>query len=413
MNMIEQSMRDLLMVDPRALTKSPAEKSRLVNLRKLGLYPGIAGGAGGYNTSGDVLTQLADGTNLNDLWDEFIATLEFYNARRQTLLDMLSFGVTSLTERVAIPGGSEEFERASEFGEPVGIRTNVAHQTLGYDFQWYDLGIRYTWMFLADADARQVESLNAAALNADIRLQFRKVMEAIFRDVTRTGNVQDQAVTVYPFYNGDGWVPPRYKNFEYDGTETHYLTSAATNLASEDVDQIIAKLRNKGYGDTPGAAQILILANDQEIAQMKPWRTRDGDQFDFVPPSDVQFPSFVIPSAEQQQGSPPSEINGLEVAGQYGPAIVLRESWIPAGYLFGFATGGTNFVDNPVGIRGHANAGLQGLRLVKGRSNDYPLVDSFYQHGLGTGIRHRGNGVVMQVTANAEYAIPTEYQTVA
>ena len=54
-------------------------------------------------------------------------------------------------------------------------------------------------------------------------------------------------------------------------------------------------------------------------------------------------------------------------------------------------------------------ADLRGLRLVKGPDRDYPLTDSFYLHGFGTGIRHRGAGVVMQITASGSYTTPAAY----
>jgi hypothetical protein len=40
---------------------------------------------------------------------------------------------------------------------------------------------------------------------------------------------------------------------------------------------------------------------------------------------------------------------------------------------------------------------------------DYPLIDSFYQRGFGTGVRQRGGGVVMQIKASGVYDIPTPY----
>ena len=52
---------------------------------------------------------------------------------------------------------------------------------------------------------------------------------------------------------------------------------------------------------------------------------------------------------------------------------------------------------------------MRGLRLVKGRSADYPLQESMYQRGFGTGIRRRGAGVVMQIKATGSYVIPTQY----
>lgn len=105
----------------------------------------------------------------------------------------------------------------------------------------------------------------------------------------------------------------------------------------------------------------------------------------------------------------PSEVNGLPVAGAYGPWIIVENDYMPAGYVLGLSSGGNLAAGNPVGIREHQNAALRGLRLVKGRTPDYPLIDSFYNRGFGTGIRHRGAGVVMQITASGTYTIPAAY----
>jgi len=82
---------------------------------------------------------------------------------------------------------------------------------------------------------------------------------------------------------------------------------------------------------------------------------------------------------------------------------------MPTAHIFGFATGGEDSLSNPVGIREHPQAGLRGLRLVKGRQPDYPLIDSFWAFGFGTGVRHRGAGFVMEITADASYDPPADY----
>jgi hypothetical protein len=73
-----------------------------------------------------------------------------------------------------------------------------------------------------------------------------------------------------------------------------------------------------------------------------------------------------------------------------------------------FATGGSANLTNPVGIREHANTGARGLQLVQGPLAQYPLQESYYRRGFGTGIRQRGAAIVMQITAGA-YAIPAAY----
>ena len=95
--------------------------------------------------------------------------------------------------------------------------------------------------------------------------------------------------------------------------------------------------------------------------------------------------------------------------GSYGPWTIIVDDLFPEAYIAGVATGGPEQLNNPVGFREHANASLRGLRLVKGPSPDYPLIDSFYQRGFGTGIRQRGGAAVMQITTNATYTAPTTY----
>jgi hypothetical protein len=94
--------------------------------------------------------------------------------------------------------------------------------------------------------------------------------------------------------------------------------------------------------------------------------------------------------------------------GTYGPFLVVEEDYIPAGYVFASVTAGEQSIGNPIGFRQHEVAGLRGLRLMPGPGRDYPLTDSFYQRGFGTGVRHRGGGVVMKITAGA-YTIPTNF----
>jgi hypothetical protein len=86
---------------------------------------------------------------------------------------------------------------------------------------------------------------------------------------------------------------------------------------------------------------------------------------------------------------------------------------MPAGYLLAIVSQGSNSPFNPVGFREHLQAGLRGLQLVnpQGAELDYPLIDSFYQRGFGTGVRHRGAAAVMQITAGA-FAVPAAYATV-
>jgi hypothetical protein len=201
------------------------------DLAKFGMLPGISGGARGTNTAGDIVTQTVDGVDLNDLWDEFIASVDLQNADRQRIIDLLSFPVTQLIENVA-QFATEDFEEATEFGVPKGIRTTQSVFQMAYTFKWYDIAARFTWKFLADADEAQVRAINSTVFDADNRLIFKEVMKTLFNSANLAATIKGQNYTVFKLYNADGTVPPPYKTNTFDGTHTHYLTSGAATVDS-------------------------------------------------------------------------------------------------------------------------------------------------------------------------------------
>lgn len=362
--------------------------------------------ARGYNAEGDVITQTIDGRDLNQVWAEFQRSLNLFNRQRQILVDLLTFSVQSPIEDVPIYTG-DDFEEASEYGEPKGLRGGD-YFSMGYDFKWYDLAVRYTWKFLAEATAAQVDNLNQQALEADNRLVFRRIMWQLFNNVNRTAEIRKQNVTVFSFYNADGTVPPRFKNNVFDGTHQHYITSGAATIDSGDLDASYEHLRHHGYSTDRGMS-IITLVNPAQATTIRTFRVATGSTYDFIPASGQ--PPFLLPTNTGgiQGGQAPAQFAGFNVIGSYGPQMIIEEDYVPAGYYVTFATGGEDNIGNPIGIREHQNTGLRGLRLVKGRDNDYPLIDSFYQRGFGVGVRHRGATVVTQITAAGAYTRPTTF----
>jgi hypothetical protein len=377
---------------------------RLFNL------PSIHGrdGNAGYHDTRDVLvTNSTDGVDYNDMWAEFQATVTLQNSERQAIIDFLTFDVTANIETVA-QLSSAKFERASEYGEPRGIRQKPTSFSLGYDFGWYDLGARYTWQFLADASSGQVTAIHSAALDADNRLVFEVVLSALYNNVNRTAVIDDLEVPVKALYNADGTVPPTYKTNVFDGTHNHYLTSGAATITSGDLDDLIEHLRHHGYDKTNGVTQVLLV-NSREGKVIRGFRQANGDTYDFIP--SVNEPQDLILEATQvvSGGRPAGTYGGLNVIGKYGDVLIIEDDLFPVGYVVIVGTGGRQNLNNPVGLRQHQRPELRGLRLVKGRDADYPLIDSFYNRGIGTGIRQRGGSAVMQITANPAYTPPTQY----
>jgi len=355
--------------------------------------------ARGYASTGDLM-MLGDGTDLNTLWDEFQETVTQANAARGAIVDLLTFRTTDKSDHVLqAPAGTAEFEDASEYGVPVGSRAEAAVVSLGYDFKWKDFATKYTWQYLADASSGQIASLHNGALAADSRLQYKTVLGALFNPANRTSAATD--ATVYALWNADGSDIPDYEGNTFDGeTHTHYLTTGTATLTDPaDVEDLVETVLHHGYGDADGA-QIVLLVNRQEADVIAGFRAgTNGAKFDFIS-SDTSVPYL---TQEQLVGSRPAgNFQGMRIAGQYGHALIAPNSLIPAGYMVAVAVGSATPV---VGLREHAK--MRGLQIIRGNKPEYPLIDSYYVHGIGAGVRQRGAAAVMQVTASATYTTPT------
>ncbi len=396
--------------NPRSLKRGMDE---LVDLRALGIVPGISGGAPvhGTHTVSDVLTQLADGTPLNDVWDTFMALLNATNSSRQALIQFLTYAVGQPTETVAQVGDGVDFEDATEFGVPVAGRVLPNYFQLGYSFKWYDLAGRYTWQYLSEATQQMVDSLANAAVEAYWRKLMVEMMKALFSNVNTTATIKGNNYTVYRFYNADGTVPPTYKTNTFTGSHTHYVRSGAATVDSGDLDEIANDFDMHGYTQLLGYTRIVMVnkAEGDVIRTFKAVQNGGTAKWDFLPATNQPGTFVNQTQIVMGQGPPAGSLRGLTVIGSYGTLLIVQDDWFPAGYIVGVATGGENNLTNPLGLREHANANLRGLRLVKGRTPDYPLIDAYWMAGFGFGTRQRGGAYVMQIATAGSYAPPAAY----
>lgn len=369
----------------------------------------------GIAVQGDLITATADGTDLNALWGQFAESTAIYNEAMDRLIELLTFPVQVPVEPV-VQIGEVTFEEASQLGVPRGAGLPIDVFQMGYDLRHYDKRNAYSWMFLADADARQVEAIHTAVLWAHKRLVFRKVMEAIFDNRLRRANIRNNAYNVYPLYNGvDGVAPPPFKSNTFDGTHTHYVRSGNSALDPGDLDTLYLLLAEHGYSAESGT-QFLVMCNKAESDVIRTFRrgvVTNGvaATYDFIPaPSQ---PAIILPNAEGLLGNQPEDtFRGVPIIGQYGFLKICEEDYIPPGYLVIVGTGGRFNLGNPVGLRSHQNPSMQGLRIIGGNYQRYPLVDGFYAWSGGTGIRQRGGAAVMQLGSlpNSNYVIPPQYK---
>lgn len=383
-----------------------AERLALADLIDMSKELALRGEERGTNQQTDLLTQTADGADLNAMWREYQRLIRLHNAERDPLVSLLSYRVRTLVEKVMYPV-EEDFEEATEFGEPKGIRHGKPF-ILGFGFKWWDIAIRYTWLWLAESTRADVDALTNEALESDNRLMFTRILRQLFNPITEVATIENVPVNVYPLYNNDGTVPPKYKTTVHAGTHTHYLVSGGAAIDPVDLQDAETHLSHHGY-TLARNYKMMLLVNETEGQVIRTFKNGvNGAKYDFIPSAGYGGGVF-LPANSGIVARPGGDIPGMIIIGTYGPFLIGVEDYMPPGYVLAFVTGGEDNIGNLIGIREHAQANLRGLRLVKGRDADYPLVDSFYQHGMGTGIRHRGAAVVMQIKASGTYDIPAAY----
>lgn len=359
----------------------------------------------GTQTHGDVLVnQLADGTDLSEVWDEITDALGVYNVHRSAIANLLSYRTINAADAVAQNVQGELFEEATEFGAPRGIG-DPSYLKLGYSFKDHDLALRMTWRYLRDATREQVDNRITRALEADNRNVTGSILERLFSNIFRTNEFGH---SVYGLYNGD-MKPPDHMGRSFAANHTHYLTTQSATLDSADVELGIRHIAEHGYGSTQ-AARFLLLANpnDVEMSGITSWRSGVEyaagklPKFDFIPSSNA--PARI--TNERVEGAvPPADYNGLDVTGSYGRALLIESYFIPQGWAAIVATTGVGSESNVVGFREHTNPAYRGLRIIPG-VGPYPLQESFLARSFGTGVRHRGAAVALQITENASYTPP-------
>ncbi|ROR89328.1 hypothetical protein [Nocardioides aurantiacus] len=360
----------------------------------------------GYSVFSDLMRTTADGRNLNDLFAELNAVAAIHNEQQANFLSLFTQTVTTpVTSVLQTVAGSEDiFEEASEFGIAKSSRTLHDVLDMGATFKWYDARWAATWRYLADATTTEVQANANAIIAADQDNLFGEVMRTVFSPTnrkvtdTRTNAVYD----VFAFANGDGWTPPTYAGNSFNGTHTHFRTTGAAALNSGDLDEAIDDLKSHGYSQENGT-QVVLFVNATEGNRCSTFRVADGARADFIPAQGARFYTEGALVGDQ----PAASFAGFPVKGAYDDALIIETSRIPAGYLVALASGGALANTNPIMLRRHPR--FPGLTPVSGGNADYPLVDSYWTTGFGTGVRHRLAGLVMQVSANPTYAPPALY----
>lgn len=362
---------------------------------------------GGMHSSGDLVTHLADGTDINTMWNDMAGSLKIHNEAMDRLIQLITFPVTNQVESVA-QSGEVFMDKATEYGIPMAGQVSIGVTQMGYGWEDYDKRGAFTWKFLKRARREQIDAYHDGVIRGDKRQIFHDVMAALFDPRTRYSHQTGLPYTVYPLYNGvDGPKPPDFNGNTFDLTHSHYLVSGAAVIDSGDLDALYNTIAHHGFSKEAGTG-FIVLMNQAEAEEVRKFRVATGSKYDFIP-SPSQPPQLLV-NAEGLLGNQPEDYyRGVPIFGSYGWLNCAEDSLIPAGYVVILATGGKFALSNPVGLLEDEDPAMRGLRILAGNQQGYPLVDGFYFRGFGTGVRQRGGAAVMQIKASGSYVPPAAF----
>lgn len=301
------------------------------------------------------------------LLKDFQEGLRQYNEQElNELVQLLTY--TTVKEKTKIPQQGLAFKPAAE-----GVNADkmkAVMREVGFDFNDYDLGLLFTIQGFQDMTQEELDENLAQVLQADRMLLAFLIFKRMLIP-SAAGSL------IGGFWNGETDVPD-YRANKFNGTaHSHYLISGAATIALDDLTEAKRHIRHHGYGMAPNSLHLFI--NSQQVKEAE----------DLSGWSDANKTAL--------------QTGGLNALGQIDEWIVHPEDWVPTGYLVGVATD-----VKPIGLRKHVKPQYQGLQLfAPNEGTTYPLKDAQYMRRVGTGVAHRGAGVVMQMAATGSYTAPT------
>jgi len=310
---------------------------------------------------------------------------------------------TLLTEAYKLPGGGY-LQEMTNIGQPGARKVEgeweVAYPLFNLGDQLADNEIELAYMTLPEFQ-RHLDAVWTRGANS----MRREILKAIFPNVNFS--VKDQTVkvnlTVKPLANGDTDKYSPKMGTEDLITENHYLVSgyAAADIDEDNnpIETMTDHLEEHFGGGAIGGRDCVVFINKSERKKVKalPNFSDEGLDEHLAPGADV---TTVVGLPQGLPGT---------VIGTAG-AWIAEWNYIPPGYMKAIHLRAPKPLKRRVDP---ADVGLGSgdLQLVQ-KDKSFPLQSAFYRHRYGFGAANRLNGVVMQLTTNPTYTIPSIYKRV-
>jgi hypothetical protein len=351
-----------------------------------------------------------------DLYIRLRQALAYYNQTADAILGLLANRTTTVQERFpfgTIGGGL--LQPGAELGRALAVRPNQgAEFDVAYPIDRFRTRAIFTPEYLLRATVADVQAVTVQALIDDFNTMFRTTLAALFDNANYTFidpkdiGAGAGTLTIRRLFNADGTTGNIYMGngrLVNMASLNHYKVSG--NAAFTNSAFLLARdtLKNVGLN---GNIILFISEDDADDVSLLSDFVGAENAFAYDNYGIGRDPNITVPPGSETPRAIvtyPRAIGRIRNAGQ-----VVTLPWMPSGYIF--AMDATS--DRPLVVRESDLAQLRGFRLT---GNDVvgdppldgpdPILNKYWERVFGVGVRNRGNGVVVQITASGTYTAPT------
>ncbi|MGE4406396.1 hypothetical protein [Pseudomonas sp.] len=316
-----------------------------------------------------------DNVPVQQLYTEFIRSIELYNRERNSFRDVLCEVTRKRTARVAQrsmafrPAGSDTAQPDVDrlVYREINLPEPVAYELAeGFTKKAIERGV----------SSEEMRAQHQEALNADRRL----IQQLVLKAMLVSGGFWDGNMSV---------APPSYKSNSFQTSHTHYLAQAAAGVPTLAMfAELKQHILEHGYGDPlNGGALVAFInsANAQQIENAAEWQTTSN------------YVATRVIEQLQSDGLWPASVGGQVMSAVGVPIIV--EDWVPENYILM-----VDYKVRPLRWRLPEGPGVEGL--IVDTDDDFRWLIKRYRRWGSVKVVHRGAGACYYING-ANYTDPT------
>ena len=347
----------------------------------------------GFHSLKDVLNERVTEVGVEVVAKAIQESVDVHREAVNDLFSLFTINTTEFKTRYKTPNIAS-LQPLDEYGRARQIQVG-GYYDVGYPIMSAGLAWGRTRMASLYMTVEEANRVLTTILDADVRWMRNHLLAALFNNASYTFvDPEHGSLTVQPLANSDTVTYMRRNGGEVGTVDTHFFAQAgaigdATNPYITAADDLREHPENNG--------EVVHLIPDGLEATTKALAS-----FIDKPDPHIRLAYTADALVGTLGGNIPGELLGYDEASR---SWVYKWAVLPANYIISTMTQ----AEKPLRMREYELAELRGFHVVAERA-DYPFWEQQFERHAGFGAWNRVGAAVTRI-GNADYAIPTGYET--